>query len=63
MAIYQVRVTEDVTVHYPMVEIEASSEDEARDIAEEMRVQGQLGDPHSNETVDDVIIDVNIKEV
>jgi hypothetical protein len=50
------RVYEDVTVRYPDVEIEAETEEEAHEIAEEMRAQGELGDPHSYSSVEDVNI-------
>lgn len=54
MAKFNVRVIEEITVAYPTVEIEADNEDEANEIAEEMRVQGELGDPHAYTSVDGV---------
>lgn len=53
---YTVRVVESVTAYYHKVTIEAGNEEEAEKIAEEMRVQGDLGLPR--EDVDDVDYDI-----
>lgn len=53
---FKVGVNEEVTVSYPQVEIEADDADQAREIAEEMRVQGELGDPASYTSVDEVVV-------
>jgi hypothetical protein len=52
MARFKITVVESVRVIYDEVEIDAEDEDEAQQIAEEMRVQGTLGTPC--EEVDDV---------
>jgi hypothetical protein len=52
MAKFKIKVVEEVTATYAHVEIEADSYDQACEIAEEMRVQGELGDPQ--ESVDEV---------
>jgi hypothetical protein len=49
---FRITVQETVIVTYDVVEIEAETEEKAYDIAEEMRVQDQLGKP--TEAVDDV---------
>ena len=49
---YAVTVTETVCVYYQRVEIEAADEREAELAAEEMRLQGELGEPV--EELDDV---------
>lgn len=59
--LYNVTVFEQVTVKYLPVEIEAKSADEARDIAEEMRQQGELGNPRDHESVD--YVDFEVKNV
>lgn len=45
---FYVRVSETVFAHYPEVEIEADTEEEAEKEAEDMRVQGYLGAPQED---------------
>lgn len=40
---FKVRVVEEVTMAYDAVEIEAETDNEAQDLAEEMRCSGALG--------------------
>lgn len=49
---FAVRVVEHVSVEYETAEVEAEDEDEADEIAEEMRVQGHL--KMIRETVHDI---------
>jgi len=48
---FKVTVTEEIEAVYKTVEIDAPTAEAALDIAEEMRVQGTLGEP--NESVVD----------
>lgn len=54
MAKFKVCVVEEITVAYPTIEIEADNEDAANEIAEEMRVEGKLGDPLAYGSIEDV---------
>lgn len=54
---FKVIVTEDVTMKYDPIEIDAETEDEAREIAEDMRCNGGLGEAFFVE-VDEVYYDV-----
>lgn len=60
MAIYSIVVIETVTVRYPAVEIDADSEEEAQEIAEGLRCDGYLGEPHAHETVDNVDYEIRL---
>lgn len=53
MPTFKIHVIETVTMDYPSVAIEAETLEEAQEIAEDMRVQGSLGEPRFV-SVDDI---------
>lgn len=53
---FRVIVTEEVTMKYDVAEIEAETEEEACEIAEDMRCSGALGEP-GFVSVDEVALD------
>lgn len=53
MPSFKIHVAETVTMDYPTVAIEAETLEAAQDIAEDMRVQGRLGEPRFV-SVDDI---------
>jgi hypothetical protein len=61
MAKFKITVVETVRVIYDEVDIEADNQDEAEQIAEEMRINGELGTPC--EAVDDVDYNINEYEI
>jgi hypothetical protein len=56
---FRVKVTEDVTMVYEQVEIEADEDWQAQEIAEDMRAQGALGEAQFV-SVDEVDYEVHL---